>query len=1198
MNREPAFTVLETGRRRVCNSETRSLSYPDPTSDGPPLTATGSKRSALLIALLLLLFLGSRVAVLLGSTAIYHDEEEFRGTVAKELIEGNRFSLFDYQYTAYEGGSILAILLVTPFYRLFGANVYALKAAGLLIGVGVFLSVVLLLRRYAGRRAAVLGALVMVLAPPYFVRRNLMTMGDFDLSMLATLLVLAAFCRVFLAGRTKPAVLAGFGFLSGAAVWVHYSSAVMVAACSFLLVFRLRDIRWKGVAAAVGGAVVGALPLIYYNVAYRSGGAFRLKEGIAYGSDATGAVLRTLASAGELAARHLAMSYQFLPAGTVLSAPVLAYAYYAGFVALAGVALAAVVGGYRRSEGEDRRRLGLTLAALVYLGFYALAYSMTRYRYAMAWDNLTPQSASYLFHFFTALFLIAPLGAEHLLVRPEGRGAGARRVAAALVLTVLLACGAIGYVTLIDSSPGDPDRKIGEPFSRRHLAYMLGENFFDDPDRGARIYPKFTDEERRQFARGIGSKQASRGMNAVPPFLTPDERLYFITGRGQAYYADRVVRDREPGGFGAAVRGLSALERAYFLEGVWDAAAEDRDLEKLPPRLFDDLLLTEDGLRDTRARLADQIGLASFDRTRGFAVRSFGVIADERYVIEKVALDLPLGIRVPLNVYRPIDAGERRPAVLVIQSHDADGKAQPGVQATCQTLAKAGFVAVSYDWAGYGEREAAGHEPEAFFLLQAGLPMRGMEVWEARAVVDYLVSRPDVDPARIGATGFSGGGTLALFLAALDPRIAAVVVANGFTSAPTLRLTAAEQFWCNFFPGMSGSLDMGDVLGMIAPRPVRLIAGTFDPVFPIEGVRPVAAKGRLYYCYRHYACRGLDLQTVGLFHEFPPASREKGYAWFAAELGQGGGTIAEEGIRVRSPAELACETEPRPRALSDLARELLPRSRGAFAGPPMTVATVRERLRAILVPAPAGSGPDDCAPFADAGLAARMAREIRPAAPAADRRALVLLVGRIDAKALDGTVRELELRGYSSWPIGPIATDERIDPTYFQAKRQVMDGDSPVFARARAIASAICATQTRADAYPNVYVWATGWDGVPAVMAADVVQRLRGMVLDGFPATLDEAAWYPDRPIDTYYLLFPMPGFLPGIDVGELLLPFAPQSVHLTRGRLAGTPEVAALLDDLVVRTRAAYAAHGAAANFTVGPGGLDDVIGRLDTWH
>ena len=117
-------------------------------------------------------------------------------------------------------------------------------------------------------------------------------------------------------------------------------------------------------------------------------------------------------------------------------------------------------------------------------------------------------------------------------------------------------------------------------------------------------------------------------------------------------------------------------------------------------------------------------------------------------------------------------------------------------------------------------------------LLCAGLTWPGVMVAEDRAALDYLASRADVDPGRLGCGGLSGGGLRTGFLAGLDDRIRCAVCAGMMTTWRDFLLnTSYTHTWMIFVPGLPGLLDFPEILGLRVPLSTLVLATTEDPLF-------------------------------------------------------------------------------------------------------------------------------------------------------------------------------------------------------------------------------------------------------------------------------------------------------------------------------------------------------------------------------
>lgn len=120
--------------------------------------------------------------------------------------------------------------------------------------------------------------------------------------------------------------------------------------------------------------------------------------------------------------------------------------------------------------------------------------------------------------------------------------------------------------------------------------------------------------------------------------------------------------------------------------------------------------------------------------------------------------------------------------------------------------------------------------------LMLGGTLLGERTFDVDRAIDYLASRGDAAMQRIGVMGNSGGGTISLFSAALFPRIAVAMPSCYFC---TFRDSLMSIHHCadNYVPGLLRYAEMSDVMGLFAPKPVVLVAGRTDTIFPIAAVR-------------------------------------------------------------------------------------------------------------------------------------------------------------------------------------------------------------------------------------------------------------------------------------------------------------------------------------------------------------------------
>src|SRR5574341_2142285 len=120
-------------------------------------------------------------------------------------------------------------------------------------------------------------------------------------------------------------------------------------------------------------------------------------------------------------------------------------------------------------------------------------------------------------------------------------------------------------------------------------------------------------------------------------------------------------------------------------------------------------------------------------------------------------------------------------------------------------------------------------------------------LWDLQRALDYLVTRREVDSRRLGCLGHSLGGQEALFLCAVDRRIAAGASSCGFSSYQAIFNGAILHNFAAYVPGLLRYGDLARVLGVVAPRLFLVLAGAEDPLFPLQGVQETVKGARRAY---------------------------------------------------------------------------------------------------------------------------------------------------------------------------------------------------------------------------------------------------------------------------------------------------------------------------------------------------------------
>lgn len=155
-----------------------------------------------------------------------------------------------------------------------------------------------------------------------------------------------------------------------------------------------------------------------------------------------------------------------------------------------------------------------------------------------------------------------------------------------------------------------------------------------------------------------------------------------------------------------------------------------------------------------------------------------------------------------------------------------------------------GIAALCIEQRSFGERREQkqkhvsphGCHDATMHALMLEKTLIGERVYDVDRGIDYLASRRDVDMRRIGVMGNSGGGTISVFSAALLPRISFAMPSCYFC---TFRDSIMSIYHCadNYIPRLLHYAEMSDILGLFAPRPVVVVAGKQDSIFPITAVR-------------------------------------------------------------------------------------------------------------------------------------------------------------------------------------------------------------------------------------------------------------------------------------------------------------------------------------------------------------------------
>ena len=335
-----------------------------------------------------------------------------------------------------------------------------------------------------------------------------------------------------------------------------------------------------------------------------------------------------------------------------------------------------------------------------------------------------------------------------------------------------------------------------------------------------------------------------------------------------------------------------------------------------------------------------------------------GKIDRPEYTVEKVYLESYPGFYVTGNLYRPKGRNGKLPGVLCPHGHWANGRFfDAGVpaarqqivvgaerfencgrfplQARCMQLARMGCVVFHYDMVGYadsqqisfdvahryGQPRPAMEGPEnwGFFSPQAELRLQNimaLQTYNSVRALDWLSELPEVDAARIGVTGASGGGTQTFLLCAVDPRPAVQFPAVMVSTAMQGGCTCEN---CDYLRVDTGNIELA---GLFAPKPLGMTGAD-------DWTKEIATTG-LPELKQLYKLLGAEDKVqafpfIHFPHNYNYVSRAAMYGWFNKHLNLGlEEPVIEEDFKPLTIAEMSVwdEAHPKPPAGDDFERTL------------------------------------------------------------------------------------------------------------------------------------------------------------------------------------------------------------------------------------------------------------------------------------
>jgi cephalosporin-C deacetylase-like acetyl esterase len=324
---------------------------------------------------------------------------------------------------------------------------------------------------------------------------------------------------------------------------------------------------------------------------------------------------------------------------------------------------------------------------------------------------------------------------------------------------------------------------------------------------------------------------------------------------------------------------------------------------------------------ELRRQFLEMIGLWPLPARTDLKPAITGRVEGEHFTIEKLHFQSSPGLYVTANFYLPKRAVFPAPAVLYLCGHantvvdTVSYGSKVNYQHHPTWFAEHGYVCLILDTLELGEIEGihhGTHDLNLWWWQTVGYTPAGIECWNAMRALDYLQTRKEVDPQKIGVTGRSGGGATSWWLAAADERPQCIVPVAGIAD---LQAHVVEGVASRYRKGViSGHCDcmyflntyqwdFPEVAALCAPRPLLLGNSTADDIFPVAGYRRLVDKVRRIYDLYGAGEKFALLQTAGP-HKDTPELRRGAYRWMNRWLRGSDAEISEQERPRFAPAQL------------------------------------------------------------------------------------------------------------------------------------------------------------------------------------------------------------------------------------------------------------------------------------------------------
>ncbi len=347
---------------------------------------------------------------------------------------------------------------------------------------------------------------------------------------------------------------------------------------------------------------------------------------------------------------------------------------------------------------------------------------------------------------------------------------------------------------------------------------------------------------------------------------------------------------------GSLLRQEAARLDARFLDGI-----DDRESwEAVRPAL--------------RQQYLEMLGLWPLPERTPLAAQTTGVIdREEGFRVENVHFQSRPRLYVTGNLYLPRSAapGAKLPAVLYVCGHSGRGRDgnKTAFQHHGMWFATHGYACLVIDTLQLGEIAGIHHGTyryDRWWWQARGYSPAAVECWNGIRALDYLQSRPEVDPERLAVTGISGGGAATFWIAAADERVKVAVPVSGMSDLQDYVGERVVNGHCDcMFLVNTFAWPWTHIAALVAPRPLLFANSGHDSIFPMDGNDRIRAQlERLYSLYTNRTDRLFDIGVVPGDHEDKPELRLMAYRWIDWHLKGTNAAVTEPPLPLFSGTQL------------------------------------------------------------------------------------------------------------------------------------------------------------------------------------------------------------------------------------------------------------------------------------------------------